>query len=649
MTTQLSDPSGIPAEVNSNAVPDPPSRPQRTEIARYDLYFNQRNSRYELRKSRRPATVEKISRKKPILLVKRRIDSRGQLEGTVIEIHHEGLQALLAEINRGVKGLDLTSKTPSVSRELFFHSRAQLVERGRTLEASHQPQDQDLMDGIKAALRLIEEDLADTIKDFNLLVSKKQITYAYLWALFPPNCYVHGYDSATDQHFVAHAKASQYRYTREGNYLEIQCDIIVHDATEFGLAEYEFKIPQFSGAYSILELPVCPLDYYPDSAALREKAISRGKVYANLRMHFYQHQGIATLCVGNARLRLVTNERVMVDVESFFRYQARASFARTVDRRLNPEELSDLELMICTPVLLGFCFNTKSWGAFAIDRITEVAWSDEPFERLVLPKRHKLLIQSLVTQHASRPAGFDDIVADKGRGLVGLLCGNPGCGKTLTAEAVAEITRKPLYTVSAGELGTTPEDTDGHLRRILRLGERWDAVVLLDEADVFLQERDKTDVSRNALVSIFLRQVEYHPGILIFTTNLIQQMDPAFESRIHFCVKYADLDFASRKKVWQTFLSKAGVADTAIGERDLSHLAKHPLNGRQIKNIVSTARSIASSESSALAPSHVQTVLEVMQDWHSAKYERTWNLHPIVLGAAGVVCSLVYLRRFARW
>ena len=148
----------------------------------------------------------------------------------------------------------------------------------------------------------------------------------------------------------------------------------------------------------------------------------------------------------------------------------------------------------------------------------------------MLGDKQKLLISSLVKQHTSQSTGFDDLVAGKGRGLVGLLCGNPGCGKTLTAEAVAEITHRPLYIVSAGELGTSPTHVDEKLNEILELAHLWDAVLLLDEADVFLQARDTADVSRNALVSIFLRQVEYYRGILIFTTNLIEQIDPAFES-----------------------------------------------------------------------------------------------------------------------
>jgi SpoVK/Ycf46/Vps4 family AAA+-type ATPase len=169
-------------------------------------------------------------------------------------------------------------------------------------------------------------------------------------------------------------------------------------------------------------------------------------------------------------------------------------------------------------------------GGFALDRLLDVVWSDEAFNRLVLGKRQKQLIRSLIRQHSTRTLLFDDIVVGKGRGLIGLLCGNPGCGKTLTAEAAAEITHRPLYVVSAGELGTKPEYVDQRLAKIFELAHMWNAVLLLDEAEVFLHKRNRTDLTRNAIVSIFLRQLEYYQGILILTTNMIEQCDPAFES-----------------------------------------------------------------------------------------------------------------------
>ena len=78
-------------------------------------------------------------------------------------------------------------------------------------------------------------------------------------------------------------------------------------------------------------------------------------------------------------------------------------------------------------------------GGFALDRLTDVNWSNTPFDSLVFDPQTKALVYSMVKQHRERVSNFDDIVQGKGKGLVGLLCGPPGCGKTLTAEAVAEV------------------------------------------------------------------------------------------------------------------------------------------------------------------------------------------------------------------
>lgn len=89
-----------------------------------------------------------------------------------------------------------------------------------------------------------------------------------------------------------------------------------------------------------------------------------------------------------------------------------------------------------------------------------------------------------------------------------LLGGGPGVSKTLTAEFVAKLTHKPLYMISAGELGTELEKVAERLQMVLDITRRWSCVFLIDEADVYLQERSNLDLLRNALVSIFLHRLQ---------------------------------------------------------------------------------------------------------------------------------------------
>jgi AAA+ superfamily predicted ATPase len=103
-----------------------------------------------------------------------------------------------------------------------------------------------------------------------------------------------------------------------------------------------------------------------------------------------------------------------------------------------------------------------------------------------------------------------------------VLHGPPGTGKTLTAEGISELLKCPLYMASAGELGTDSRFLESELQKILDICHAWGAILLLDEADVFLEKRNMHDIHRNALVSIFLRQLEYFQGILFLTTNRVE-------------------------------------------------------------------------------------------------------------------------------
>jgi len=160
---------------------------------------------------------------------------------------------------------------------------------------------------------------------------------------------------------------------------------------------------------------------------------------------------------------------------------------------LTPELMSDEQLLMCSPTVLGFSFGDKMWAEFAVDSIHEIIFNTGAFDSLVLPESQKSIVRALVENHSGKgksekkQPGIDDIIRGKGRGLVAVLHGRPGVGKTLTAEGISEYLRKPLYMVSAGELGTDSRMLEHQLTKILDICYGWGAVLLLDEADVFLE------------------------------------------------------------------------------------------------------------------------------------------------------------------
>lgn len=95
-----------------------------------------------------------------------------------------------------------------------------------------------------------------------------------------------------------------------------------------------------------------------------------------------------------------------------------------------------------------------------VDRTTSVTWNKDAFKRLVVPKDTKELIQAVVWGHKQKAGAALDIIAGKGNGLLILLHGSPGTGKTLTAESIAEHNEMPLYRVTCGDVGMEPAEVE---------------------------------------------------------------------------------------------------------------------------------------------------------------------------------------------
>ncbi|KAF2967536.1 hypothetical protein GQX73_g6025 [Xylaria multiplex] len=270
---------------------------------------------------------------------------------------------------------------------------------------------------------------------------------------------------------------------------------------------------------------------------------------------------------------------------------------------LGPEALkqndppNDKFVYLMPLTIKGYNLKRKKWLELEVDKIGPVVWNKQAFKNLVMKERTKSLIQALISNQIEAE-NSTDLIPGKGNGLIMLLHGGPGTGKTLTAESVAEIAEKPLYPVTCGDIGIEPEDVENYLESVLHIGKTWGCVVLLDEAEVFLEQRGLEDLRRNALVSVFLRVLEYYDGILILTSNRVGTFDEAFKSRIQLALHYENLTEYQRTQIWNNFISRLKeINEEGIHFDDLKdnieNLAKHELNGREIRNTITTARQYA--------------------------------------------------------
>lgn len=218
---------------------------------------------------------------------------------------------------------------------------------------------------------------------------------------------------------------------------------------------------------------------------------------------------------------------------AFYRYGKHTVASKTVEDKCKTCDLLDHEYALLPPRVLGYIPYKRMFAQLAVKHIKSIndtnqdeAWGNG----LVLDVEKKTIIRALVENHA-KMAGerTPDLLEGKGNGLVILVHGAPGVGKSLTAECVARATSQPLFTVGVADIGTSSGTVEDKLNRLFSLAADWDAVLLIDEADVFIEHRGSSDATleRNALVSVLLRVFEYYEGILILMTTRVLSLDVA--------------------------------------------------------------------------------------------------------------------------
>jgi predicted transcriptional regulator len=177
------------------------------------------------------------------------------------------------------------------------------------------------------------------------------------------------------------------------------------------------------------------------------------------------------------------------------------------------------------------------------------------------------------------------------RGFNALFYGGPGTGKTACAYELARRTGRDLFVVDVTKLrskwvGDSEKSVKAVFniyRKLCRTSEL-DPILLFNEADAIFAKRfenvdDSVDQMNNTIQNIILQEMENLEGLLIATTNLATNLDPAFERRFIFKVEFKMPEADSRAKIWKSMIP-------SLSEEDACALAgRYPFSGGNIENV----------------------------------------------------------------
>lgn len=382
----------------------------------------------------------------------------------------------------------------------------------------------------------------------------------------------------------------KYKNFYQGAQMDDGCEVLIFNGHiiapytgKLSLYGIEWKVIKFSGTRKLNTFKISPI------TDEQKKLFSE---YADKILSVYQNPNHMSLNgkqhVKHERhiISHIKHERVLVDFDgmnkySMDQYDLFSENIMKVDIEPSPSLNVDNEKYLLAPFVCVYNLGTtKNWGLSHIKDLSKIDYKKDSFDYLVLDQNKKTILKSLILQKSNSDK-YSDFIENKGNGLVFLLYGPPGSGKTLTAEATCELLEKPMYSLNVGDLGTDSENMELILNTIIEYCVRWDAIIVIDEVDIFLEERETNMLARNAMVGIFLKVLEYHNGIMFLTTNRLTSLDPAVKSRITLMLPYKELLSDKREKIWQSLFGKWNIA---MKSTTIKKLSEYKLNGREIRN-----------------------------------------------------------------
>ncbi|OMP87521.1 ATPase family gene 2 protein [Diplodia seriata] len=571
-------------------------------------------------------------------------------ESHSLEVQSPRLRQALKEVLQGYPNVNLDAPTLKFKPPYaaFVHRWRELKEKRQQLEGSTRLEIDMLIEEMTLPTAADREAM-DKFAETGLLEWQK------VWLIFVPGELIFKTGSTNELFSLESTELFDKNDVPEDDvpHLKLHLKQVDWDGERFGYWRSIGRLDHFNGECFVSTLKWSPLRYFQRQSNLVEDILERGRKFESL--HGYHHRAYngnkytrdwerSTTDASPRALRKPvckriqglqhepTNPtqltgRVIIDAFAYHKFEyaggvrpnlsslpkeaAKAEEERSPDEHDDaPRPLTVEQLLICMPRVKGFDLQDNEWCEFDVNGIRDIDFKDDAFQKLMIPKEEKRLLKAFMNRNELDEHSWDDVVPGKGKGIIILLYGPPGVGKTLTAESISEDEMVPLYRLSASERGTAIKEAETQLNIALECCKLWNAVLLIDEADVFLGARSATSkVQQNELVSVFLRRLEYYQGLLFLTTNRFSSIDEAFRSRVDLILPFRDLDQSTRAAIWKTFIDAVPKANRTVSPTDVEALSQHKLNGRDIKNVVKSARLLAHSENLPLSMQHLDLLL----------------------------------------
>ncbi|EXK77111.1 hypothetical protein FOQG_18174 [Fusarium oxysporum f. sp. raphani 54005] len=524
---------------------------------------------------------------------------------TFIKINDDALRKELNELAGKIWHGEISFGLGPISAKRLYHFMARLIEH-RKCEDGHS--------SVSCALQVLVYWATSFNSTIEAKVEEMQSTMAaefeYLWALFEPGKIMvienfRGMKGLTACVSLVGVEELTDDDTRK---LRLTVQTIDTASGKYGYHKQIFTIRSFVGKEHVCDLGLYPLSYHKDSQELEKRLVSRGREFIQLTsgdcFHYQQYEGKVFLD-GSDVTSDWEGKRIMVDC-ALNKIRSSSVVPKITRGRgnswLDPDKLTDEELLICSGTVPAITMSGGTMGAAAIDCLRPVEWRDISVAKNVGLADDTKAKMEIVMQVAK--AGFGHQ-----QSTVILFHGDGNSGKKWTVEVIAEELRRPNFIILPF---SHPQSSP--MEWTYEFCNRWGAIMHVQEPINAMLDRGRHVPPAHFIgLECLVDDLRTLKGVVCFmTTSHAKWIQPELWPSVTFGVEFKKARAKGVTLIWSNVVAKAGVE---LSDKEIQSLAQEMDKISQINSVVKLALGLAESEGSKPGLEHFERARDMRKEF----------------------------------